>query len=113
MGPTTAGDNNSSNDSCCSHDFKTCATWGNESREACESLTGMKWLENGPLVDNSCLARDLSAQTMSILAATDWFVRVLNGGCSAKSRASKRRKGRKNLPIYITRSKEGMKEGTY
>merc|ERR1712154_209155 len=33
---------------CCSSDFKTCATWGNESREVCEGLGSMIWLENGP-----------------------------------------------------------------
>jgi hypothetical protein len=46
---------------CCSYDFKTCSTWGNESQEACESLTGMKWLSNGPLTGDAamCLGKDI------------------------------------------------------
>lgn len=41
---------------CCSHDFKACATWGNESQTACEALGGMIWLQNG-VIEGSCLAR--------------------------------------------------------
>jgi len=43
---------------CCSMDFKTCATWGNESRETCLALGSMTWLENGALENNTCLAKD-------------------------------------------------------
>jgi len=50
--------NNGNNDGCCSYDFKTCATWGNESREVCEGLGSMLWLENGPLTDSTCIAKD-------------------------------------------------------
>jgi len=45
----------SGNNGCCSYDFKTCATWGNESRNVCEGLGSMIWLENGPLDDTTCL----------------------------------------------------------
>ncbi|KAL3908279.1 MAG: hypothetical protein SGILL_008543 [Bacillariaceae sp.] len=54
--PTAPAPTPSTGDGCCSHDFKTCATWGNESREVCEQLGGMKWLVNGAL-DDVCLAR--------------------------------------------------------
>jgi chitinase len=54
--PTGGGGGNAN--ACCSYDFRTCATWGNESRETCEALGSMIWLENGPLVGNTCLAND-------------------------------------------------------
>jgi len=55
--PAPTGGNN--DDACCSDDFKTCATWGNESKEACEALGTMKWLENGALDEgDSCLTKD-------------------------------------------------------
>jgi len=47
-------DTPSSGSACCSYDFKTCATWGNESRNVCEGLGSMIWLENGPLDDTTC-----------------------------------------------------------
>jgi hypothetical protein len=45
---------------CCSYDFKTCATWGNESQDACEALVGMKWLPTGALTGDAamCLGKD-------------------------------------------------------
>jgi hypothetical protein len=43
---------------CCSYDFKSCATWGNESKAACLALGSMTWLENGSLEGNSCLVKD-------------------------------------------------------
>jgi len=57
---------NSTDDACCSIDYKTCATWCNESKEFCEnnaSCITMKWLPNGSLVNSddpneqSCAAR--------------------------------------------------------
>jgi hypothetical protein len=54
--PTAPAPTPSTGNGCCSHDFKNCATWGNESREICEQLGGMKWLVNGPLTD-TCLVR--------------------------------------------------------
>jgi len=61
--PTSAPivpDENNNGNGCCSYDFKTCATWGNESREVCEGLGTMLWLENGPLTDNTCNGKDSS-----------------------------------------------------
>jgi len=54
IAPTGGGNANA----CCSYDFKTCATWGNESRQTCEALGTMLWLENGPLVGSTCLGKD-------------------------------------------------------
>jgi len=51
---------------CCSIDYKTCATWCNESKELCEndtSCVSMKWLTNGSLEnsedpnESTCAAR--------------------------------------------------------
>lgn len=42
-------------DGCCSNDYKTCATWCNQSKEFCEESSAcinMKWLDDGPLPSN-------------------------------------------------------------
>lgn len=60
--PTSTG---GSGVGCCSNDYKTCATWCNESQESCESeaCTNMKWLSNGSLensdnpAENTCVER--------------------------------------------------------
>ena len=69
--PTNAPAPTSGN-ACCSHDFKNCATWGNESREVCEGLGGMIWLENGALAD-ACLVR-YSECTESVSACCNGLV---------------------------------------
>jgi len=49
--PTTAtGDGNG----CCSQNFRTCASYGGDSKESCESMGSMIWLENGDL-SQQCL----------------------------------------------------------
>eukprot|EP00531_Pseudo-nitzschia_arenysensis_P013023 CAMPEP_0116132414 /NCGR_PEP_ID=MMETSP0329-20121206/9531_1 /TAXON_ID=697910 /ORGANISM="Pseudo-nitzschia arenysensis, Strain B593" /LENGTH=396 /DNA_ID=CAMNT_0003626919 /DNA_START=38 /DNA_END=1228 /DNA_ORIENTATION=+ len=44
---------------CCSNDYKSCASWCNESKDFCEessACVNMKWLDNGPL-NESCAPR--------------------------------------------------------
>jgi len=55
--PTVAPVPDGNSNGCCSYDFKTCATWGNESREVCEGLGAMMWLPDGPS-DTTCVAKD-------------------------------------------------------
>jgi hypothetical protein len=64
--PTTTDSDENSGIACCSNDYKTCATWCNESKEFCETNAGcvnMKWLTNGSLEDSedpnerTCAAR--------------------------------------------------------
>lgn len=51
----------SNGEGCCSNDYKTCATWCNESKDKCEESTecvDMKWLDNGTLPsDATCEPR--------------------------------------------------------
>lgn len=45
-------DNNDGGGACCSLDYKTCATWCQDSKEQCEispACLNMKWLDNGAL----------------------------------------------------------------
>lgn len=44
---------------CCSNDYKTCASWCNESRQKCGSpmCASMVWLENGSLSSDTCVSR--------------------------------------------------------
>ena len=67
--PTGGGNANA----CCSYDFKTCATWGNESRQTCEALGTMLWLENGPLIGSACLGKDTEC-TNNISGCCDGLV---------------------------------------
>jgi len=53
----------SSSNGCCSQTFKTCASWGNESKEVCDSYGSMIWLEEGALGDDVCtLMKDASCR---------------------------------------------------
>jgi len=47
-----------SGDGCCSNDYKTCATWCQDSRDQCGSSTcvNMKWLDNGALGNDATCA---------------------------------------------------------
>lgn len=54
--PTSSGGNGTGNE-CCSMNFKTCAGWGNASKENCEAQGSMIWLENGNL-GTECEAKD-------------------------------------------------------
>jgi len=60
VGPGLPGPpDGNSNDACCSMDYKSCAGWGNDSKESCEVLGTMIWLENGAIdcnlhKDKSC-----------------------------------------------------------
>lgn len=44
---------------CCSWDYKMCSVWGNASREACEAIGPMVWLENGPASNMFCMGRKM------------------------------------------------------
>ena len=48
--PEPTGDGNG----CCSQNFRTCASYGGDSKESCESMGSMIWLENGDL-SQQCL----------------------------------------------------------
>jgi len=52
-------DNEDNDGGCCSNDYKTCATWCQDSRDQCESsaCVGMKWLHGGALVGDACAPR--------------------------------------------------------
>jgi len=53
----------SSSNGCCSQTFKTCASWGNESKDVCDSYGSMIWLEEGALGDDVCtLMKDASCR---------------------------------------------------
>jgi len=52
--PGEPGGSGNGNNGCCSQTFKACSSWGNESKEVCESYGSMIWLENGALDDDVC-----------------------------------------------------------
>jgi len=63
-GSTGGGGGGSSSNGCCSQNYKSCADWGNDSKEVCEGLGGgMVWLENGAVDDcnlgryNTCTSK--------------------------------------------------------
>jgi len=62
-GGSSGDGGDSSSNGCCSQNFKTCASWGNESKEVCDSYGSMIWLEEGALGDDVCtLMKDASCR---------------------------------------------------
>jgi hypothetical protein len=57
VSPVASPENNGGG--CCSNDYKTCATWCQESRDQCGSsaCVDMKWLDDGALENATCEPR--------------------------------------------------------
>jgi len=74
-------------EACCSIDYKTCATWCNDSQEFCEtnaSCLHMKWLPQGSLVNSedpneqSCIARWAGCESNNDCCAGGLECRFIN-----------------------------------